>query len=120
MVTRMYRRPGCEPQIYRPQPTGGQSQLPGDGRNQLVLTEVRGPPLPKRRAYSLMGQVVKQSFSIFAGILCKRGTSPKPPHSSVIMEGNPMRYIVSLDFWLCTAIGLCLSSMAVAVQPIYW
>ena len=106
--------------MYRPQPTGGQSQFPGDGRNRQVLTAVRGPSLPKRRAYSLRGQVVKQSFSIFAGILCMWGTPPKPPHSSVIMEGNPMRYIVSLDFWLWTAIGLCLSSMAVAVQPIYW
>jgi hypothetical protein len=61
-----------------------------------------------------------QLFSIFPGILCKWGTPPKPPHSSVIMEDNPMRYIGSLDFWLWTGIGLCLSSMAVAVQPIYW
>ncbi|CAH1689968.1 hypothetical protein BOSEA31B_20336 [Hyphomicrobiales bacterium] len=39
--------------MYRPQPTGGHSQFPGDRRNRQVLTEVRGPPFPKRRAYSL-------------------------------------------------------------------
>jgi hypothetical protein len=37
-------------------------------------------------------------------------TTPKPSKPA----------IVSLDFWLWTGIGLCLSSMAVAVQPIYW
>jgi hypothetical protein len=70
--------------------------------------------------FSLRSWVVRQSFFIFVGILSNGGTPPKPPHSSVIMEDNPMRYIVSLDFWLWTGIGLCLSSMAVAVRPISW
>lgn len=39
------------PRMYRPQPTGAQSQFPGDRRNRLVLTTVRGPPFSERRAF---------------------------------------------------------------------
>lgn len=39
------------PRMYRPQPPGERSEFPGDDRNRLVLTAVRGPSLPERRAY---------------------------------------------------------------------
>jgi hypothetical protein len=36
------------------------------------------------------------------------------------MEDNPMRYLISLDFWLWMGIGLCLTLMAAAVKPLEW
>lgn len=66
---------GCVAADVPAAPTGGQSQFPGDGRNRQVLTEVRGPSLPKRRAYYFLS-CGSRSNKRASGFRCRHVRTP--------------------------------------------